>query len=304
MFIATLDVTVNRAILSMKKLKNSVRLKPKTIWFFCLGIAAFFFLVRTYAAKNYVAPDSPRFSGNFALELPEPANDNEIVVVSYNIRYSQNIEQAIKELREIDALKSVDVILLQEMDEGGSKQIAEAIGANFVYFPAAIEPRYHKNIGNAILSKWPITESEKLILPHKSLSSRMNRIATKATITINNVSILVYSIHAETIFTLPVYRQDQFTAILDDIGTTADFVIVGGDFNTVTESNVAQLEAIFNSGGLTRTSAESGFTLVKYGIEAEADHIFSKGFLVQSADKVDRATASDHLPIWITLTLP
>jgi hypothetical protein len=37
------------------------------------------------------------------------------------------------------------------MDEVSVKQIARVLNFNFVYIPAAIEPRYDKNFGNAIL---------------------------------------------------------------------------------------------------------------------------------------------------------
>ncbi len=281
-----------------------LRFRPTyLIGVFCLGTAVLVVLIRLfYTAKNYEDPDSPRFVGNFATAQPERVD--QITVVSYNIRYAQKIEQAIVELAELDAAKGVDIILLQEMNETGTAQIAQALQMNFVYFPAAIEPRYDQNFGTAVLTKWPILESTKLILPHKSFSSRLNRSATKATIAVHDLSILVYSIHTETIFTLPAYRRNQFTAVLEDSGSTAEYVIVGGDFNTVTTSDVAQLTGILDNGRFVRASAGSGFSLVKYGFEVEADHIFSKGFVPQSVGKIADATASDHLPIWTTLSLP
>ncbi|HRQ37653.1 MAG TPA: endonuclease/exonuclease/phosphatase family protein [Chloroflexota bacterium] len=284
------------------KLDGKLRAKY-LVGLFGVGIVVAVFLIHIfYTAKNYEDPDSPRFSGNFA--TTPPAKTNQITVVSYNIRYAQEIEQAITELAELDIAKGVDIILLQEMDETGTAQIAQALQMNFVYFPAAIEPRYDQNFGTAVLAKWPILESTKLILPHKSFSSRLNRSATKATIAVNDLSILVYSVHTETIFTLPAYRRNQFTAVLEDSSPDAEYVIVGGDFNTATKADVAQLERIFGDGRFVRASAESGFTLIKYGLEVEADHIFSKGLLPQSAGKIPDATASDHLPIWVTLSLP
>lgn len=270
---------------------------------FCLGTAVLVVLIRIfYTAKNYEEPDSPRFSGNFAPVPPEKTA--EINVVSYNIRYAQKIEQAIAELAELDAAKGVDILLLQEMNETGTAQIAQALQMNFVYFPAAVEPRYDQNFGTAVLARWPILESTKVILPHKSFTSRLNRTATKATIMVNDLPILVYSVHTETIFTLPAYRRNQFTAVLADSGPDAEYVIVGGDFNTVNGADVARLEGILGNGRFVRASAESGFTLIKSGLEVEADHIFSKGLPPQSTGKIADATASDHLPIWVTLSLP
>lgn len=281
-----------------------LRFKPAyLIGLFCVGTAVLFVLIRLfYTAKNYEEPDLPRFSGNFAPAPPEKSN--EITVVSYNIRYAQKIEQAIAELAALDAVKGVDIILLQEMNETGTAQIAQALQMNFVYYPAAIEPRYDQNFGTAVLARWPILESTKLILPHKSFTSRLNRTATKATIMVNELPILVYSVHTETIFTLPAYRRNQFTAVLEDSGPDAEYVIMGGDFNTVNGADVTQLEGIFGNGRFVRASAKSGFSLLKYGWQVEADHIFSKGFSPQSVGKIANATASDHLPIWATLSLP
>jgi len=172
---------------------------------------------------------------------------------------------------------------------------------NYVYFPAAIEPTYDKNFGNAILSRWPIIDPQKLILPHKSFSNHMNRIATRATIRIPGADILVYSIHTESVFTLPRYRKDQYKAVLDDIDPEARLVIVGGDFNSYTEVAVEELEEDYKQAGFMRISEDSGSTVVKYGIEMSTDHIFAKGFVVEEAKKMAGATASDHLPIWVSL---
>jgi endonuclease/exonuclease/phosphatase (EEP) superfamily protein YafD len=105
----------------------------------------------------------------------------------------------------------------------------------------------------------------------------MNRIATKATIRIQGDDILVYSVHTESIFTLPRFRKDQYTAILDDIGPEDQLVIIGGDFNTFTEEAVKEIEEAYGQAGLLRVSEGSGHTIVKYGIEISSDHIFSKG---------------------------
>lgn len=189
------------------------------------------------------------------------------------------------------------------MDEAGTERIARELGLNYVYFPAAIEPTYGKNFGNAVLTRWPIIDSQKLILPHKSFSNRMNRIATRATIRIHGVDILVYSVHTESVFTFSQFREDQYTSVLDNVGPSAKLVIVGGDFNTFTQADVKEIDENFKQAGFMRASEGSGHSLVKYGIEVSSDHIFTKGLVVKEAGKLAGATASDHLPIWVTLML-
>jgi endonuclease/exonuclease/phosphatase (EEP) superfamily protein YafD len=130
----------------------------------------------------------------------------------------------------------------------------------------------------------------------------MNRIATKSTIRIPGADILVYSLHTESIFTWPQYRKDQYKTVIDNIDPEAELIIVGGDFNSYTESAVKELEEDYEKAGFMMASEGSGPTVVKYGIEMSTDHIFAKGFVVEEAERLTGATASDHLPIWVTLT--
>ena len=269
----------------------------------CVGLLGSMFAVRVYATQNYSDPDGPRFVGNHAEEnlVSSDVTNGEISVISYNIRYALNMDEAITELEALEAEQGADIILLQEMDEIGVEQVAQSLALNYVYYPAGIEPLYSHNFGNAILSKWPITDAEKLILPHKSLTTGLGRMATKATITMPDSTILVYSIHTETMLTLPSFRQDQFETILDDVEADANYVIVGGDFNTVTQADADDLTQIFYDNGYVRATVGLGNTYAKQRVEAVADHIFSKGFEVIESGKVAEATASDHLPIWAQL---
>ena len=92
-------------------------------------------------------------------------------------------------------------------------------------------------------------------------------------------------------------------AILDDIDPQAELVIIGGDFNSFTESDVEEVEEVYSQAGFIRASEDSGYTIVKYRIGVASDHIFTKGFILEEAEKLTEATASDHLPIWVRLML-
>jgi hypothetical protein len=178
--------------------------KPKRRRLFAftiLGIAVLLSTTQGYTAKNYPDENYPSYSGTYAAESPKPVET--LTVASYNIWFAEDIDQALSEIKEINSINEIDIVLLQEMDEVGTEKIARELQLNYVYFPAAVEPTYDKNFGNAILSRWPIIDSQKLILPHKSFSNRMNRIATRATIRVRDDDILVYSILTESIFSLP-----------------------------------------------------------------------------------------------------
>lgn len=282
----------------MKPIGLGRRKRIMLVTFILIGVIVWF-ARQAYTAKNYPDPNGPCFTGNFAVENSKPTEA--LTVVSYNIWFGEKVDQALSELKAIELQNGLDIVLLQEMDEAGTEQIARALKLNYFYFPAAVEPTYHKNFGNAILSRWPMIDPHKLILPHKSFSNRMNRIATRATIRIPGMDVLVYSLHTESVFTLPWYRAEQYTAVLEDIDPEAGLVVVGGDFNTFTQAAVEKLEADYQQAGLVRASKGSGATVVKHGIEKSSDHIFAKGFVVKAAGKLAQATASDHLPIWVTL---
>ena len=53
--------------------------------------------------------------------------------------------------------------------------------------------------------------------------------------------------------------------------------------------------------GLERASAGNGPTIKRFNIAAEADHIYTHGFVIEAAGKVPNAAASDHLPVWVWL---
>ena len=255
--------------------------------------------LRAYTAINYLSPNRPYFTGSFAAAPPETATS--LTVVSYNIWFGEDIDQALIDLKEIGAQRSLGVILLQEMDEIGTEHIAQELKMNYVYFPAAIEPTYDRNFGNAILSSWPISDAQKLILPHKSLSNRMIRTATRATVHLPQGDVLVYSLHAESIFSMPQFKREQYLTVLQDIPSAAKWVVIGGDFNTFTPGAVDDLNDVYQPAGFISAAQQAGASVVKFGVELPSDHIFVKGFDVPSAGKLTSAAASDHLPIWVTL---
>ena len=270
-------------------------------WVFAIALLAFLLLAyQAYAAKNYLDTDAPFYSGNYSVGEPDPVEV--LTVVTYNIGYALNIDQAISDIIQIGSQGEVDILLLQEMDEAGMEQIARGLQLNYVYYPAAIESTYRKNFGNAVLSRWPIVDSRKLILPHISFSNRMKRIATRATIGIHGKEIVVYSIHTEPVFTLPPFKVDQYTAVLEDVNPEAGHVIVGGDFNSFTKAELEKMETYYREAGFERVSTGSGHTFIRWGIRFSPDHIFAKGFVIQGVGKLSEAKASDHLPVWVKLT--
>ncbi|MFN2221723.1 MAG: endonuclease/exonuclease/phosphatase family protein, partial [Candidatus Promineifilaceae bacterium] len=99
-------------------------------------------LIASRSVINYTDPDWPSFEGSYAPK--QPTFDGTLKAVTWNIAFAEKTEQAIAELSEMDRSRSADVLMLQEMDEEGTDQIARALGYNYVYYPASIHSHHDR----------------------------------------------------------------------------------------------------------------------------------------------------------------
>jgi len=250
-------------------------------------------------AVNYLDPVRPRYSGTFAEK--SPVHIDPLMVVSFNIKFSDKINSAESELNTYEPLKDADIVLLQEMDNTGTRRIAEALQYNYVYYPANIHPNHDKDFGNAILSKWPITQDKKIILPFEDSRTHARRIAVAAFVHAGECKVLVYSTHLATIWSGEEKSMLQADAILKSIPPNYPYVIIGGDFNTLTRGRYENLENKFLHHGYILATAGIGKTVKAWPFRFQADHIFIRGFRPVDAGKVEKSGASDHFPIWVKL---
>lgn len=246
------------------------------------------------AMINYPSAAGPRFTASLPAQsdafdsvAPMPA----LRVVTFNVKYGRRVERVIYALRSYAPLRGADVIMLQEMDAPSTERIASAMGMAYVYYPAAVHPRTHRDFGNAILSRWPITADEKLLLPHLGRFRHGRRIATAATLRVGSVSVRVYSLHLGTPSDItPTKRREQARVVLDD-AAAYPYVIVAGDMNS------HGIGKEFRTAGFLWVTEHNSFTTAFFNW----DHIFLKGF--ESPPKgagVARDTLgiSDHFPVW------
>ncbi len=248
---------------------------------------------------NYENPLGPQWHGEYAEKLPE--FNGRLKIVTYNINFGLEIEQAITEMTTFAPLQNADIVLLQEMDEEGTDQFAQALKYNYVYYPASIHS-HGRNFGNAILAKWPLTDPEKILLPNRSLISRQLRIAMRATVQVGHTAVLVYCVHTEVYTSSRRHRNEQIVAVSQHIETGHPYVIVGGDFNTVSGRSIKRLVNYMAEAGLERASKGAGPTVSKMKLTpSAADHIFARGFRVNGRGAIKKAKASDHFPVWVEL---
>ncbi len=254
------------------------------------------------ARCNFCDVDSPRFAADHAGYPPK--FKGEITVVSWNIKFCLKVDTAIAELREVPALHGADILLLQEMDEQGVDAIGSELAYNYIYYPATVHTRTGRNFGNAVLSKWPITCSRKLQLPHRSPRTGEMRIATRAHLDIAGRDLLAYSVHTETFALSSAKRREQFQALAEDIACEShERVLVGGDFNTIRGKDIASLEELFAGLGMKRVSTGAEPTIRAAMIGFSFDHIFTRGLTNIEKDVWKGTRASDHFPVWQRLSL-
>jgi len=248
---------------------------------------------------NYLKPDEPIFTGSYA-DAKHVFNE-EIKVITWNVKFSEKIDEALAELNNVEKLKEADIILLQEMNEEGVDKIAESLEYNYVYYPASIHTHHGNNFGNAVLTKMQISDSQKIVLPYQNPKNGQKRIAVRATIVINDYKVLVYSVHTETFWLSSRQRGVQLDYLLNNTGNESKYVIIGGDLNTMTPKSVVNLVKRFGRFGLERVSKSAGPTVEIGGFRFAMDHIFARNMSVLEAGIWSETKASDHFPLWAVL---
>lgn len=250
--------------------------------------------------KDYTDPQGPYFEGRYA---GQPGSfDGELKVVTWNLSFAKCIDRAIETLKKAEPLRDADILMLQEMDETGVDTIARELGFNYVYYPAVIHYRHEKNFGNAILTRWPITDHAKIVLPKDVPLRKQTRIAVLAEILIDGVTVDAINVHLETIWMANRKGETQADYLAEQTSQLmGPNTILAGDFNTWNAWSIKYLEKVFARNGLQRVSAGAGFTFEYAGLKFTLDHIFSAKVLDYEAGVWRQTDASDHYPVWAVL---
>jgi endonuclease/exonuclease/phosphatase family metal-dependent hydrolase len=248
---------------------------------------------------NYPNPNVPRYAGSSDILPPssERVTARNLRLVTFNTKFALQTDSAIALLTSTLELSNADIVALQEADAAATERIAHALGMNWVYYPATRNPRTGRDFGNALLSRWPVIDDEKVVLPHLGQFARTQRSATAATILVNGVELRVYSTHLATWVELgPGRKRDQVRTILADAARYPRAIILGD----------------MNSHGIGRQLVERGYCwptehnprTVKFW---NWDHIFLKGLVRCDAGATGvvagRRHASDHRAVWAEIAI-
>ncbi len=230
-----------------------------------------------------------------------------MLVVSWNIEFGRRAESAAELLATAPELAHADIVLLQEMDEPGTRRIAERLEANWRYAEASVHPKSGRPFGNAVLARHEVGDRYVVRLPHMSRVAGQPRLALVVPVVVGATNVLAASVHTEVASLGAARRRAQFRGIVDGVrgavGTVPYPTVVGGDFNTLTSVGRRRLRREMAGFELELLSAGIGPTLSRGGKGFQLDHVFGRGVRVRASGRVDGSLASDHDPIWVKLAL-
>lgn len=251
-------------------------------------------LVGGCASMTNFTGAGPGFAGSFAAPA-QAAPGAPLRIVSFNIKFAREIDSAIAVLAG-DSLRGADLVALQEMDTAGVERIARTFGLNYAYYPASIHPSNGRYFGPAVLSRWPIERSWKVLLPHPGWTRGQRRTATAAVVQVAGAPVLVYAVHLETPVQISdAERRDQMLTIVANAASHPGPVVVAGDFNG------SSVGPIMKRQGYVWETERVGPTVSIFSW----DHIFTRGLpagATPSAGVVREIRgASDHHPVFAVL---
>jgi len=246
-----------------------------------------------------------------------------INIASWNIwiygpRDFKGIAKVVKE-------NKIDIIGIQEAgiyfdkgnQENSAEKIAKELGFNYVFYPAAdTRPKENYIIGNAVLSRFPIT---------KSLSHHLNppgvkyigtyetepRILVSSKIKLGKEKILNFltaHLQVSLRFKTTNIRLAQVQNVLSIIKKLDGPVVLTGDFNATPQNKeIKKIEKILTRlGGNKPTWTVHPFSTDGWNVnklEYRLDNIFISKKLAHSDFKIIKSKISDHLPIKATIDI-
>jgi endonuclease/exonuclease/phosphatase family metal-dependent hydrolase len=253
--------------------------------------------------QEYSDPKNPRFSSVNKDRLKGSIAQT-IKVVSYNIKFSEKINQAIKILRKNQELFNAEFVFLQEMNHEGVRKIADELDYNYIYYPTKQHPFHGKDFGNAILSKWKFINDEKIIFGHSKYVKRQ-RVAIRAEVERKEQIIQLIGVHMHVKIE-PEERAKRLQELVEKSNQGSQYCIIAGDFNTYWESELKAVKQALFDANFKLASDREGWTFrhwIFLNKKYYLDHIFAREFNPIKSGTVKDQTASDHIPIWAELSL-
>lgn len=267
-----------------------------------LGRTATQALVALAVLALVLAPDPAPDTG----PLTDATLGEEWTVATYNVRMGYGTDGRFDPEAVADVVGDADVVLLQEVDRGwllngGQDQLAilaRLTGKHFVFGPAA-DPVW----GDAVLTSLPILETRGGALPSYGAVTGAGWVAARVR-TGSEESIWVVSTHVQPTSTREDGTIDQardLARVGADLAADGTPVVLGGDFNL--EPGSPSFAELTGSTGFRDALAEQRPLPTSDSVDPvkEIDHVFVSDQITPVDARTVPTTASDHLPVLVTL---
>jgi endonuclease/exonuclease/phosphatase family metal-dependent hydrolase len=254
-------------------------------------------------------------------------------VVSYNIHLGRRLPHILELFRTHPELSRADVIALQEvvcdrrtetppneiptrssgaLHRGSSGRVehsnqarvlAERLGFTSVCLPG--KRKGDRELGLALLSRYPLTEIERIVLPQERRAGDLPRIALGATLVIGTLRIRIYNMHVQALVPREL-KIRQVEAVLQSARHQATpYRLILGDLNMLTRRDRRALERVLGEAGFSPALPEPTWTYRRFFlIRMALDGIYVQNLRVLASGVLQDVTASDHRPIWADIALP
>jgi endonuclease/exonuclease/phosphatase family metal-dependent hydrolase len=261
-----------------------------------------------------VVPAPPAFR-----RAPEPQtrqvkcvaqSDVTLNVLTFNIHSALGpnnglgLEQIAREIESWDA----DVVLMQEIDRfrhhsGGIDQpawFADRLGMEWSYGPN--ESPGNGQIGNATLSRFPIVDQTNTHLPNQpGLRDALLRGLLHTRIQVGETVVSIYNTHLQ-----PAYdslKLSQMQVVARSLAADAQPMILGGDFNAVSSSQVMSVAGQYLDDAWESVGTGPEGTSPN-AHKARIDHLLYSSPFVPGTARTIESAVSDHRAVGATFTLP
>lgn len=255
--------------------------------------------------------------------IGEPARFNSLAgdesrrVVTWNIEYGARFDRVVDEIRRLDAdlylLQEVDVFCRRSGNRNVAKDLADAIGANWVFAGEFQEigestGRVPALTGQAILSKHPITEAEAVPFAAQAwarwhLNPVQPRRGGRLVLQARTGGLRVYNAHLESGSNNAVRRRQLDDLLAVDVRDRPAASLLAGDFNNGPIARSPLFAAITSASFVNALDANASNQTTCVHRQYPIDWIFVR-HLQAAAGRVIRVDGpSDHYPVTATLRL-
>jgi len=242
--------------------------------------------------------------------------DGEIKIVSYNIRWrgGDDLKRLIQTLRDDPEIGGAHVIGLQEVDRNrkrsgnvnAARLMAEELSMYYAWAAPPCDGRKHDDreagedeTGVAILSRYPLADVERIVLPHAGPDCR-RRAAVGATVLVGDTPVRVYSVHAETRLEI-AKKKEQWAATLDSLARRPQVrrAVVLGDLNSIKRKDVSAARKLFSESNFTTPFPDDKPTWKTFIFKLKLDWLWLRDLPATSHGIAKHVKFSDHWPLWV-----